>query len=179
MLVFLPFLERKYRVPQNLLRLRCKEIFVIEIVSVDECKDSLNKRWEWNWRYIWFTKMSLLWNSMLCSILHIVIVMQYLLINSNLFGQFLPVRKMIIIPIIVSRESYYAVFFDKTYYIGRVVNISWLGKSTLKCLHSCGNNSYNWPKRDDISTAEKSFIFMGLLKIKIDWQWSFFCWKQW
>ena len=149
---------------------------MIEIVSVDECKDSLNKRWSEiegipGLRICHYFETV----SMFCSILHIVIVMQYLLINSNLFGQFLPVRKMIIIPIIVSRESYYAVFFDKTYYIGRVVNISWLGKSTLKCLHSCGNNSYNWPKRDDISTAEKSFIFMGLLKIKIDWQWSFFC----
>ena len=32
-------------------------------------------------------------------------------------------------------------------------NVPWLGKVTLKFLHSCGINSYNWPNRDDIRTV--------------------------
>ena len=44
-------------------------------------------------------------------------------------------------------------------------NVPWLGKVTLKFLHSCGINSYYWPKRDDISTVKESYIFMGPLKL--------------
>ena len=65
----------------------------------------------------------------------------------------------------ILQESYYAVFFDRKPYIGRVLKCPWLGKVSLKFLHNVGNNLYDWPSRDDIATVKQQYIFMGPLKL--------------
>lgn len=65
----------------------------------------------------------------------------------------------------ILQESYYAVFFDRKLYIGRVLKCPWLGKVSLKFLHNVGNNLYDWPSRDDIATVKQQYIFMGPLKL--------------
>ena len=149
----------------------CKEICLIEIVKeiVDECKEMLNDRWNG------IEGIPLIQKSHYFECIN-KYALQYSahsesdLMSTHTFKlveTLVPTQKEYNLPdnVNICKESYYAVFFDKTYYIGRVVNVPWLGKVTLKFLHSCGINSYNWSKRDDIITVKESYIFMGPLKL--------------
>ena len=64
----------------------------------------------------------------------------------------------------IKEERYYAVYFDKKPYIGRVLKTPWLGKVSIKFLHNVGTLN-EWPSRDDIATVKDKYIFMGPLTL--------------
>ena len=55
-------------------------------------------------------------------------------------------------------------FFDRKpftkSYIGRVLKCPWHRKLPLH-IHNVGNNSYDWPSRDEIATVKQQYIFIG------------------
>ena len=65
----------------------------------------------------------------------------------------------------VQEGSYYAIYFDKSYYIGRVIKkmgnmitVKYLYKDKLK-------RNYNWPNTDDIEDVNIKFVFFGPVEI--------------
>ena len=61
----------------------------------------------------------------------------------------------------VSIESYYAVFYDSQFYIGRALSIEPLQKIKFKFLHETFPQAFNWPINDDIDIIESKFVFYG------------------
>ncbi|KAF5302422.1 hypothetical protein FQR65_LT08510 [Abscondita terminalis] len=60
----------------------------------------------------------------------------------------------------VKLENYYAVFYDDSWYIGRVIEI--LDKSTSKVKFLKENlRQFIWPKRDDIQEVRNEYIYYG------------------
>lgn len=57
-------------------------------------------------------------------------------------------------------ESYYAVFYDDQYYLGRAIELV-EGKIKMKFLTKV-LNKYYWPKKDDIDLVEEKFVLLKL-----------------
>jgi len=62
---------------------------------------------------------------------------------------------------VVALEQYYAVHYEKKYYIGRALSTSATNLVEVKFLHNAGADKFNWPKRDDIDKVHISSIFYG------------------
>ena len=63
-------------------------------------------------------------------------------------------------------NNYYAIYFDKKYYVGRVIEIN-NDDVILKVLYNKPNTSqFDWPVRDDISSVSRKFIFHGPMDIR-------------
>lgn len=63
----------------------------------------------------------------------------------------------------IVKNSYYSVFYDEDWYIGRAIeeienkwNIKFLNKNL---------SEYEWPRKDDIQIVEKCFIYFGPVKL--------------
>ena len=57
-------------------------------------------------------------------------------------------------------------FFDKKYYVGRVIDID-DDEVTMKFLYNKPNSShFDWPLRDDISSVDRKFIYYGPITVK-------------
>ncbi|KAF5278698.1 hypothetical protein FQR65_LT15586 [Abscondita terminalis] len=65
---------------------------------------------------------------------------------------------------IVVKEKYYAVYYDTTWYIGRVVDIVDNSTSKIKFLIAELNN-FIWPKKEDLQLVENQYIFYGPLNL--------------
>ena len=66
----------------------------------------------------------------------------------------------------LAHESYVAVYYQQTYYVGRIINLD-EEPSVFQCKFlrkTCGNK-YVWPKTDDIEQISSKFIFAGPLTI--------------
>ena len=61
--------------------------------------------------------------------------------------------------------SYVAVYYEKTYYIGRLLQKPQPTVLTCKFLHKGCGNTYMWPHMDDIETISSKFVFAGPLTI--------------
>lgn len=73
------------------------------------------------------------------------------------------VGKKFVTKINILLESYYAVFYDEGWYIGRVVqqvSSSWKLKFLAKNV-----SEYKWPKKDDTQIVDVCFIFFGPIKM--------------
>ncbi|XP_046667355.1 uncharacterized protein LOC124359039 [Homalodisca vitripennis] len=58
-------------------------------------------------------------------------------------------------------EKYYAVFYDISWYLGRVVDFPDEGFSKIKFLKEGLGDSYEWPKHDDVQVIENKYLFYG------------------
>ena len=65
----------------------------------------------------------------------------------------------------IEKEKYYAVFFDKKFYIGRVVAKPVFGQVEMKFLHRINNTEFDWPARDDVAKVKEHFLFCGPLNL--------------
>jgi len=57
------------------------------------------------------------------------------------------------------------VFYDQTYYIGRVTAYS-DSEATMKFLHRVGGEIFDWPKRPDVDTVPSVLLYRGPLSIQ-------------
>lgn len=62
-------------------------------------------------------------------------------------------------------ETYYAVEYQKSFYIGRVLQRSDDSHAMYKFLHKCSSQMFDWPKRDDIETCHDSCVFYGPVSV--------------
>ena len=62
-------------------------------------------------------------------------------------------------------ETYYAVEYQKSFYIGRVLQRSDDSHAMYKFLHKCSSQMFDWPKRDDIETCHDSCVFYGPMSV--------------
>lgn len=61
----------------------------------------------------------------------------------------------------IEMEKYYAVYYDASWYIGRVLSVDESQKIfTIKFL-KYDLNGYIWPRKDDIQRVQRDFIFYG------------------
>ena len=68
--------------------------------------------------------------------------------------------------ILIQQDSYYAVSYGKSYYIGRALEIVDADKFKFKFLHatvSSGAKLFTWPGHDDVDTVHISRVFYGPL----------------
>lgn len=66
----------------------------------------------------------------------------------------------------MSREKYYAVFYDKQFHVGRMIAEEGEEYYEFKFLHKVCNPSarlFDWPARPDIDTVHRRFIIHGPL----------------
>lgn len=63
----------------------------------------------------------------------------------------------------IENESYYAIYFEDQFYLGRVLSMS-DGYGTIKFLKQ-EFNEYIWPRKDDICKVKMEFIFFGPLTL--------------
>lgn len=65
----------------------------------------------------------------------------------------------------IEKDEYYAVYYDKNFYIGRVLQVK---KETVRFqfLHYKLEGRYDWPRRDDISEVNLQMVFMGPIQIE-------------
>ncbi|XP_031357928.1 uncharacterized protein LOC116181664 isoform X2 [Photinus pyralis] len=61
-------------------------------------------------------------------------------------------------------ESYYAVYYSESWYIGRVITQSEDKCYKIKFLQS-QLNTFIWPKDDDVQTVDQQYIFFGPIKM--------------
>ena len=66
----------------------------------------------------------------------------------------------------VSTEKYYAVYYDKTFYIGCALSLVSQEFVKSKFLHSVPDSKFAWPTKDDIDCVHKKFIFFGPLTLE-------------
>lgn len=62
-------------------------------------------------------------------------------------------------------EKYYAVEYEKKFYIGRAVRVD-DNTADVKFLHQTGVGRFDWPLRSDVDTVYKSRIFHGPTALK-------------
>lgn len=68
-------------------------------------------------------------------------------------------------------DDYYAVYYDRAYYIGRVTDhclceVVDVPHVKFKFLHKdLAGNSFSWPRRDDIECVHPMWIFYGPVTI--------------
>lgn len=60
----------------------------------------------------------------------------------------------------ISKERYFAVYYDHTFYIGRALVLD-SSTVTMKFLHSSFEKQFAWPSKDDVDSVKKVFIFYG------------------
>ena len=61
--------------------------------------------------------------------------------------------------------KYYAVEYQKSFYIGRALNTSDDRHTEYKFLHKSSATLFDWPKRDDIETCHDSCVFYGPVSV--------------
>lgn len=64
----------------------------------------------------------------------------------------------------IGPENYYAVAYDKQWFLGKVMNILEGDTFKVKFLKQSGDQ-FVWPKRDDIDTVEKKYFFHGPIEL--------------
>lgn len=62
-------------------------------------------------------------------------------------------------------ESYYAVFYDLNWYIGRVIDFPDEGLCKIKFLKKV-IEGYHWPPHEDVQTVTSEFVFYGPINLK-------------
>ena len=62
-------------------------------------------------------------------------------------------------------ETYFAVEYQKSFYIGRVLQRSDDSHAMYKFLHKCSSQMFDWPKRDDIETCHDPCVFYGPVSV--------------
>lgn len=60
----------------------------------------------------------------------------------------------------IKLESYYAIYYEDTWYLGRVIDFWDEYKTQIKFMKKDLDN-YIWPRKEDIYTVENRFIFYG------------------
>lgn len=60
----------------------------------------------------------------------------------------------------IKLESYYAIYYEDTWYLGRVIDFWDENKTKIKFMKKDLDN-YIWPRKEDIHTVENRFIFYG------------------
>ena len=60
----------------------------------------------------------------------------------------------------IKQEEFYGVFYDDTWYIGRIVEILSNSKFKIKFLKK-ELDEFLWPEKDDIQVVKNEFIFHG------------------
>ena len=69
----------------------------------------------------------------------------------------------------IKKDQYYAVFYDVSLYIGRILDDDLPhGKVRLKFLKtkSVADKSFEWPRKDDITSVNRNFIIAGPLSLQ-------------
>lgn len=64
----------------------------------------------------------------------------------------------------IKKESYYAVYYDINWYIGRIIEPTKRNKYKIKFLKAT-LNEFVWPKTDDVQEVEKKYLFFGPIKL--------------
>lgn len=59
----------------------------------------------------------------------------------------------------IKLESYYAIYYDARWYLGRLIERCEPGKFRVKFLQDL--DTFKWPKKDDIQNVHQYFIFYG------------------
>ena len=65
----------------------------------------------------------------------------------------------------VQEGKYYAIEYQKSFYIGRAVNTYDGLHTAYKFLHTSGAKVFDWPKRDDVDRCHDSCVFYGPVSI--------------
>ena len=63
-------------------------------------------------------------------------------------------------------DSFYAVYYTKKFYIGKVVKAYEDDSFDMTFLHSVSSNAWNWPKRKDEARQHLEDIFYGPVKLE-------------
>ena len=157
----------------NIARDKCKKVnvCVIEESEIEKNKPMLDKRWDGINGIVSIQKMHY-FETVAKNVVNVACHSQCNIVSTHEFkAACLIEKKSESRPFethaapVITKDEYYAVYFDKTFYIGRVLNSPWLGKVSIKFLHSRGNQTYGWPGRDDICTVKEAFIFCGPLTL--------------
>ena len=75
-------------------------------------------------------------------------------------------KKLMEVPVDgIALEEYYAVNFDKKFYIGRAVSVQESNHIQVKFLHNARAGKFDWPARDDIDDVHISSIFYGPVEL--------------
>lgn len=62
-------------------------------------------------------------------------------------------------------EKYYAIYYDISWYLGRVIDFPDEGETKVKFLKMGLGDAYDWPKDDDIQIIKNNFLFYGPINL--------------
>lgn len=62
-------------------------------------------------------------------------------------------------------ESYYPIFYDLNWYLGRVIDFPHEGLTMIMFLKQGLGETYEWPVHNDIQVIQNQFIFYGPVKL--------------
>lgn len=62
-------------------------------------------------------------------------------------------------------ENYYTIFYDESWYLGRIVDFWDVDKTKIKFMKN-ELEKFIWPKNEDIHIIENQFIFYGPIQLQ-------------
>ena len=68
----------------------------------------------------------------------------------------------------IKQDLYYSVYFDDSWYIGRIISMQELKTKTVYKMKFLQTNKddFEWPKKEDICKIEKLYIFYGPITLQ-------------